>query len=684
MGAPISSTATPAPSKRSRAQPTADSQTQFLYLILKQLDLKSVNWQEVADGIGIKNGHAARMRWSRYKAQVEGLPTQHQKKQQQKKKEGDGKDGSCRDHFRDPLQGFKRGFGHISMEDAMADDDCETGDQKRVKREPGCYGPGPIMGMHGMGPPPPGWHHPYGPPPLPPGTPMSYMGPPPPYPMAKPESGMHIKQDPGDMPHHPPPPPTFHSPYAWPPIPPNMIPSPTGSGSNPSDTFKAISTASTIDPDDLPIKQTQATIPSTVSMFDLQKPLPNAMPIKTEQAPKQATEQAAAAEVVQIISSDDVQVIARPQTSVSTSKQEPSTEEVSALKTLPLSAIPEYKGGDPNEKPSDPPQRSPTVTVAPATTQTKPSAIAQPQSASPMPTSAHLPAPEATNSNIDSQVVKQAPLPLTPTSATQLSAHISSAAEVPSAHMGTNHYQPLQAHPWQAHSAPPTFPNMYPNFPPQQAQSSKQTQLPLQFQPPQQRGPMFHGQSQIPENCFDPNWNMSMNYGMGNMGMSVPFQMPMQGPSFPPQMPPMQFNQAMGYHSPLPNMQFSNGLYLGGFESFTAQMEDGMGDLLGFVSEFESNDVSNGLHGGSDGSPTSGNGQAEIASGEKSKATSDGAIGIGSKMKDNSKEGSVEDVGGQGSDGKDGETIIIGEPLMPPQPQFVVQSEVVGGGEKTS
>ncbi|KAL6720268.1 hypothetical protein ACLMJK_002189 [Lecanora helva] len=46
----------------------------FLYIILKQLDLKSIDWQEVANEIGITNGHAARMRYSRLKAQMEGQP----------------------------------------------------------------------------------------------------------------------------------------------------------------------------------------------------------------------------------------------------------------------------------------------------------------------------------------------------------------------------------------------------------------------------------------------------------------------------------------------------------------------------------------------------------------------------------------------------------------------------------
>ncbi|RVX73591.1 hypothetical protein B0A52_02479 [Exophiala mesophila] len=46
----------------------------FLYSILKQLDLKPIDWQAVADQIGISNGHAARMRYSRMKSQLEGIP----------------------------------------------------------------------------------------------------------------------------------------------------------------------------------------------------------------------------------------------------------------------------------------------------------------------------------------------------------------------------------------------------------------------------------------------------------------------------------------------------------------------------------------------------------------------------------------------------------------------------------
>lgn len=73
--------------------PTDGAISKFLYVIMKQLDLKSVScsskqglghythlvqqidWQQVADQLDITNGHAARMRYSRFKQQMEGVPS---------------------------------------------------------------------------------------------------------------------------------------------------------------------------------------------------------------------------------------------------------------------------------------------------------------------------------------------------------------------------------------------------------------------------------------------------------------------------------------------------------------------------------------------------------------------------------------------------------------------------------
>ncbi|KAI9883815.1 MAG: hypothetical protein M1823_004399 [Watsoniomyces obsoletus] len=47
--------------------------SKFLYTILKQLDMKSIDWATVATQLGITNGHAARMRFSRFKQAMEGV-----------------------------------------------------------------------------------------------------------------------------------------------------------------------------------------------------------------------------------------------------------------------------------------------------------------------------------------------------------------------------------------------------------------------------------------------------------------------------------------------------------------------------------------------------------------------------------------------------------------------------------
>ncbi|PGH33817.1 hypothetical protein GX50_03386 [[Emmonsia] crescens] len=63
--------------KRSKTMP-ADGQTaKFLYTILKQLDLKLIDWNLVASQLDISNGHAARMRFSRFRQHMEGVTTTH-------------------------------------------------------------------------------------------------------------------------------------------------------------------------------------------------------------------------------------------------------------------------------------------------------------------------------------------------------------------------------------------------------------------------------------------------------------------------------------------------------------------------------------------------------------------------------------------------------------------------------
>lgn len=122
-----------------------DGQTaRFLYTIIKQLDLKAIDWNLVAGSLEITNGHAARMRYSRFKQHMEGATTQSRAPRASKKeKEGkEGKEGM--------KKGKKRGFeedgddrketpsfpkSEIGQDGAgvkMKTEDCG----KRIKNEP--------------------------------------------------------------------------------------------------------------------------------------------------------------------------------------------------------------------------------------------------------------------------------------------------------------------------------------------------------------------------------------------------------------------------------------------------------------------------------------------------------------------------------------------------------------------
>ncbi|EXJ82666.1 hypothetical protein A1O3_06480 [Capronia epimyces CBS 606.96] len=69
-----------------------DGQTPiFLYTILKQLDLRSIDWNLVASSLDISNGHAARMRYSRMRGQFEGLSNQPKAPKARKEKDGESK-----------------------------------------------------------------------------------------------------------------------------------------------------------------------------------------------------------------------------------------------------------------------------------------------------------------------------------------------------------------------------------------------------------------------------------------------------------------------------------------------------------------------------------------------------------------------------------------------------------------
>lgn len=52
--------------------PSDKQNAEFMYAMLKQLDLKYIDWTRIAAENNITNGHAARMRFSRYRAAMEG------------------------------------------------------------------------------------------------------------------------------------------------------------------------------------------------------------------------------------------------------------------------------------------------------------------------------------------------------------------------------------------------------------------------------------------------------------------------------------------------------------------------------------------------------------------------------------------------------------------------------------
>jgi hypothetical protein len=115
--------------RRSKALSPDGQTARFLYTILKQLDMKTVDWNLVADGLDITNGHAARMRFSRFKQHMEGIPTQP--RTPRLKKDG-GKDKMAKP------KGLKRG-----LEDDIKGENVTggagEGDEARLKSEPGCH-----------------------------------------------------------------------------------------------------------------------------------------------------------------------------------------------------------------------------------------------------------------------------------------------------------------------------------------------------------------------------------------------------------------------------------------------------------------------------------------------------------------------------------------------------------------
>ena len=124
---------------------TPDPQAKFLYAIAKQLDLRSIDWQEVANEIGINNGHAARMRYSRLRSQFEGSGSGNRPRSDEKR--GNGKSETGRKMS--GKKGMKPGL-ELTVRDPDWDRDSDDGydqDQGIVKREKAMMGFGNSFGI---------------------------------------------------------------------------------------------------------------------------------------------------------------------------------------------------------------------------------------------------------------------------------------------------------------------------------------------------------------------------------------------------------------------------------------------------------------------------------------------------------------------------------------------------------
>jgi hypothetical protein len=121
-----------------------DGQTaRFLYTIIKQLDLKAIDWNLVAGSLEITNGHAARMRYSRFKQHMEGATTQT-KAPRAGKKEKEGKEGTGGKGAKEGKEGkvsLKKGKKRAFDEEA----DDQKGGPAYVKCENGSSGAGPVV-----------------------------------------------------------------------------------------------------------------------------------------------------------------------------------------------------------------------------------------------------------------------------------------------------------------------------------------------------------------------------------------------------------------------------------------------------------------------------------------------------------------------------------------------------------
>ncbi|OAP61978.1 hypothetical protein AYL99_04181 [Fonsecaea erecta] len=112
----------------------------FLYTILKQLDLRSINWNEVAGSLGISNGHAARMRYSRMKSQFEGTSNQAKPPKPKKEKPNTADNKSSKVKAKNKRLLEEEENERLAQERAACQHIMQPDhDPKRIKVEPQSY-----------------------------------------------------------------------------------------------------------------------------------------------------------------------------------------------------------------------------------------------------------------------------------------------------------------------------------------------------------------------------------------------------------------------------------------------------------------------------------------------------------------------------------------------------------------
>lgn len=120
----------------------SDAQTPlFLYAILKQLDLRSIDWNVVADKLEISNGHAARMRYSRMKTQFEGMPAQP--RAPRPKKEKSNSKPTAKETTKGKRQLLEEEEERLTREN-IVDDELQYPPEKRIRRNPALESEAPL------------------------------------------------------------------------------------------------------------------------------------------------------------------------------------------------------------------------------------------------------------------------------------------------------------------------------------------------------------------------------------------------------------------------------------------------------------------------------------------------------------------------------------------------------------